>query len=128
MDVWQFWTRFVLAALATWRVTHLLAYEDGPADIAARVRARLANSIVGGLIDCFGCLSIWVAIPFAFAVALAPVDLILSWLALSGAAFLLERMRPEPLVVERLSEPTEGMENNGMLRSDTAASEETAGR
>jgi hypothetical protein len=128
MDVWQFWIRFVLGALATWRVTHLLAHEDGPADVVARMRERLADSIVGELIDCFGCLSIWVAVPFAFAVASAPVDLILTWLALSGAAFLLERMSPEPLVVERVSEPTDGVETNGMLRSKTAASEETAGR
>jgi hypothetical protein len=52
--------------------------------------------------------------------------LILSWLALSGAAFLLERMSPEPLVVERVSEPMEGAEKNGMLRSKTDAPEEAA--
>jgi hypothetical protein len=31
--------KFVLAVLATWRVTHLLASEDGPADIIVRYRS-----------------------------------------------------------------------------------------
>jgi hypothetical protein len=124
MDASQFWIRFVLAALATWRITHLLANEDGPADIVARLRTRVANSFVGELIDCFGCLSIWIAIPFAFVVASRPIDLILSWLALSGAAFLLERMSPEPLVVERVSDATEGGQKNGLLRSTADSSDE----
>ena len=84
-------TRFALAALAIWRVTHLLAEEDGPADVVVRVRARLGDGPLGGLMDCFYCLSIWVAAPFAPAVARRPHDVPLTWLALSGAACLLER-------------------------------------
>ena len=53
MDPSQFWIRFFLAALATWRVCHLLAGEDGPGGIMARLRLRL-----GRLADCFGCLSV----------------------------------------------------------------------
>jgi hypothetical protein len=102
-----FWARFILAALATWRITHLLASEDGPADIVARFRTRLAGTSLGELVDCFGCLSFWVAIPLTFVVAGGAVDWILTWLALSGAAFLLERMSPEPLVVERVSDRME---------------------
>jgi len=34
----KFLLRFGVAALATWRVTHLLAREDGPAAAIARVR------------------------------------------------------------------------------------------
>ena len=40
---------FVLAVLATWRVTHLLASEDGPADLIVRFRARLAQISAGKL-------------------------------------------------------------------------------
>jgi hypothetical protein len=47
------------AVLATWRVTHLLASEDGPADCIVRLRALLGQSIVGKLMDCFNCLSLW---------------------------------------------------------------------
>ena len=32
------WSQFVLAVLATWRVTHLLASEDGPGDVVVRFR------------------------------------------------------------------------------------------
>ena len=32
--------RFVLVSLAVWRVTHLLAEEDGPGDVVVRLRAR----------------------------------------------------------------------------------------
>ena len=38
-----FWARLVLAVLATWRLTHLLAREDGPADLVVRLRARLGT-------------------------------------------------------------------------------------
>jgi hypothetical protein len=96
----------------------LLAHEDGPADIVARLRKHLGSSVVGGLIDCFGCLSIWVALPLAFFVATGPLEVVLSWLALSGAAFLLERMGPEPVVFERAPDAEGGL-NDGMLRSES---------
>jgi hypothetical protein len=87
-------TRFALAALATWRVTHLLAREDGPFDAVFRLRARLGSGALGELADCFYCLSVWVAAPFALAVARRPRELPLTWL--SGAGCLLERLVPEP--------------------------------
>jgi hypothetical protein len=83
--------RFALASLATWRVTHLLAEEDGPWDVVVRVRARLGPGQLGALLDCFYCLSIWVAAPATLAVARRPREAPLTWLALSGAACLLER-------------------------------------
>jgi len=83
--------RFAVGALATWRVTHLLAEEDGPADAVVRLRARLGNGGIGRLMDCFACTSVWVAAPVSLAVARRPRDLPVTWLALSGAACLLER-------------------------------------
>jgi hypothetical protein len=85
--------RFALGALATWRVTHLLAEEDGPADAVIRVRTRLGTGPLGELLDCFACLSLWVAAPVAFATSRRPREAPLHWLALSGAACLLERTR-----------------------------------
>ena len=83
--------RFALASLATWRVTHLLAEEDGPADAVVRLRARLGTGQLGELMDCFYCLSMWVAAPFSLTVTRRRRDAPLVWLALSGAACLLER-------------------------------------
>jgi Protein of unknown function (DUF1360) len=108
MDPSQFWIRFFLAALATWRVCHLLASEDGPGDVVARLRLRLGASAFGQLVHCFGCLSVWVAIPFTFFVSEGPLNLVMTWLALSGAAYLLERMSPEPVVIERVPESSTG--------------------
>lgn len=108
MDESEFWIRFFVATLATWRVSHLLASEDGPGDIIAHARASLGNSALGSLADCFGCLSIWIAIPFSFFVCVRPLELVMTWLALSGAAFLLERLAPEPVVIERISDTTAG--------------------
>lgn len=46
MDPSQFWIRFFLAALVTWRVSHLLASEDGPGAIVTRLRARLWRAAI----------------------------------------------------------------------------------
>lgn len=87
-------TELVLCALATWRVTHLLVAEDGPWDIVVKLRARLGESVIGSVMDCFYCASLWIAVPFAFAVADDVPGGILSWLAISGAAALLEQASP----------------------------------
>jgi Protein of unknown function (DUF1360) len=70
----------------------LIAEEDGPANTVVRVRARLGQSLAGELMDCFYCLSVWVAAPLALTVTRRPRELIGTWLALSGAACLLERV------------------------------------
>ena len=40
------WLRFLLAVLATWRLTHLIAREDGPGRCLARLRGRLGVRIL----------------------------------------------------------------------------------
>ena len=83
--------RLVVGALATWRVTHLLVAEDGPADVVVRLRRRAGDSWIGEAMDCFYCLSVWTAAPVAAAVARSRREAPLTWLALSGAACVLER-------------------------------------
>jgi hypothetical protein len=104
----SFWIRLVLAVLATWRVTHLLAAEDGPADLVVRLRARLGQSLAGKLLDCFHCLSLWVAAPAALFVSREPLVWLFTWLALSGAACLLERVGHDPVIIQPLASPGEG--------------------
>jgi len=91
------WMRLVLAVLAVWRVTHLLAREDGPGEVLVRLRARLGWGFWGRLMDCFYCLSVWVAAPFAPFVARGLVETVVAWLALSGGACLLERLGAPPV-------------------------------
>jgi Protein of unknown function (DUF1360) len=126
MSETSFWVRFVLAALATWRVTHLLASEDGPADLIVRFRALLGQNIVGKLMDCFNCLSLWTAAPAALIVSRRPLEWLFSWLALSGGACLLERIGHEPVVIQPMSQPAEGDINN-VLRSETLGTAEQSG-
>jgi hypothetical protein len=97
----EFWARLVVASLATWRITHLLAHEDGPGDIFVKVRIRLGDGFWGSLMDCFYCLSLWVAILFAPVVTRRLPDAVLIWLALSGAACLLERATAASVHVDR---------------------------
>ena len=123
MNETGFWIRFVLAVLATWRVTRLLASEDGPADLIVRFRARLGHGLVGSLMDCFNCLSLWVAAPAALFVYRKPLDWLFTWLALSGAACVLERLGHDPVVIQPMSQPLEG-DVNHVLRSETIGSAE----
>lgn len=90
-----FGTRFALASLATWRMTHLLTEEDGPFDAVVRLRKRAGSGQLGELMDCFYCLSVWVAVPASLAVTRRRRDLPLVSLALSGAACLLEQATAE---------------------------------
>ncbi len=87
----SFATRFAVASLAAWRLTHLLAEEDGPGDVVLRLRERAGTSELGSLMDCFGCLSLWVAAPLTPLVTARRREAPLVWLALAGAACLLER-------------------------------------
>ena len=92
--------RFILAVLATWRVTHLLANEDGPADIIFRLRRWLGHGPAGSLMDCFNCLSLWIAAPAALLLSAQPLMWVASWLAVSGGACLLERLSEKSVIIE----------------------------
>jgi hypothetical protein len=83
--------RFLLAVLATWRLTHLLAEEDGPWDVVVRLRVWLGKSTLGQALDCFYCLSLWIAAPLALVLDRSLHYWFLTWLAVSGASCLLER-------------------------------------
>jgi Protein of unknown function (DUF1360) len=118
---------FVLAVLVTWRLTHLLAEEDGPADLVVRFRKLLGNSFVGRMMDCFYCLSVWIAAPAALFVTRRPVEWFMNWLALSGGACLLERLTTQPAEPQTVRPPEEGSEQGGIenvLRFETYADQE----
>jgi hypothetical protein len=83
--------QYLLASLAVWRLTHLLNDEDGPWRIFARLRRLVGAGFWGDLLDCFYCLSLWIAAPFAWWLGGTWTQRSVSWLAISGAAILLER-------------------------------------
>jgi hypothetical protein len=84
--------RFVLGVLAVWRVTHLLYAEDGPWDTIVRVRRLAGAGLWGRLLDCFYCLSLWIAAPLAVLLGSGWAERLLLWPALSAGAILIERV------------------------------------
>jgi hypothetical protein len=116
-------TGLLVAVLAVWRVTHLLYGEDGPGDIFVRLRRAAGNGLLGRLLDCFYCLSLWIAAPLAWWMGNNWIERGLYWLAFSGGAIVVERLctknppAPPPAVwhEEPLSEK-EGDTPNAMLR------------
>jgi hypothetical protein len=124
----ELWPRLAIAILATWRVTHLLAREDGPGDAIARLRTALGASLWGKLLDCFHCLSLWVAAPAALWVAATPLEACVVWLAISGAACLCERLGAPEVVMQPMADPAHTMadaprseaqgDHDGMLRTE----------
>jgi hypothetical protein len=93
------WYGFALGALSVWRVTHLLHAEDGPGDILLRLRRRVHENVVGKALECFYCLSLWVAAPAALLLSPSWEERAWLWPALSGAAILLERATAERTAV-----------------------------
>lgn len=111
------WFRFAISVSAVWRLTHLLAAEDGPWDVIVRIRRKAGTTIGGRLMDCFKCLSLWISIPFAFYVADGMLSGVVTWLALSGAACLAERIgegAQAPIVFEQHGFENSGFEKPGL--------------
>jgi hypothetical protein len=99
------WLRLAVAVLACWRVSHLLAAEDGPWDAVVRLRRAAGGGMLGKMMDCFQCVSVWVAAPMACFVGRGWAQGVMAWLAVSGGACLLERLVREPVTFTRLDEP-----------------------
>jgi hypothetical protein len=101
--------RLLIGALVAWRLTHLLYGEDGPWNLLARLRYFAGQGFWGNLMDCFYCLSLWIALPFGILLGESWRERLLLWLALSAAAILLERAtsnsdeKPAIIVSEDLS-------------------------
>ena len=112
-----------LGVLAVWRVTHLLNAEDGPADLGIRLRSMLGNTMVARVLDCFYCLSLWIALPLTPFLSRSVPEGLLTWLALSGGACLLQGMVRSPVVIESLPSPVPAGGTEDVLRSETFADE-----
>jgi hypothetical protein len=117
--------RFLLSALAVWRVTHLVVYEDGPWEVLARLRRRLGSGFWSSLVDCHYCLSLWVAAPVTLVFKPSLAEYPLVWLALSGAACLLERAAPDRIEIQPLPN-MKGESIHAVLREERDAWPESA--
>ena len=82
----------LLGVLCVWRGTHLLHAEDGPWDLLRKLREALARGPSSRLLDCFYCLSLWIAAPVAWLLGSGLEHRLFLWLALSAGAILIERV------------------------------------
>ena len=89
---------FILGILGVWRITHLLHAEDGPGQIVVKLRRAAGDGVLGQAMDCFQCLSLWIAAPFAVLIGQGWLERTLLWPALSAGAIALEailqRLKP----------------------------------
>lgn len=108
-----------LGILAVWRVTHFLSAEDGPWDVSVRLRRYAGEGIWGKLLDCFYCLSLWVAAPFAVLIGEGVGQMVTLWLGLSAGASLLERLTAKDQEAPPATWVEHREEANGMLRKET---------
>jgi hypothetical protein len=107
--------RFLLAVLAVWRLTHLVAKEEGPWSVFDRLRLM----IPGRLLSCFYCVSVWIAAPFVWFTGGSAIEKFVSWWAMSGAAILLEKVTEEKLEIR--IEPEEEELDRELLRTEHGA-------
>ena len=81
----------LLSSLGAWRVSHLIAREDGPFDAIVALRRAAGTGMLGRLMDCPYCLSLWTAAPFAASMAESWLNGVFLWLAIAGAVCLIQR-------------------------------------
>ncbi len=105
----------ILGIFAVWRATHLFQAEDGPWNLVTRLRLHAGDGVFGALLDCFYCLSLWIAIPLALLLGETWIEQIILWPALSAGAIFLERLLPEerqqatPAIYFEHEEKSDGM-------------------
>ena len=94
------WFLFVLMTFATYRVTQLLVYDDGPFDLIFKARAKMGvydlaengepKTSLAKLLACPYCAGFWVAIPAAMTISSNVSSFIILWLAIAGGQTFLE--------------------------------------
>jgi len=81
----------ILAALAVYRISRMVADEEGPFSVFTKLRALApAQTWVARGLECIMCVSFWVAIPVALVVDWSPTWW-LTWLALSAVTVLIRK-------------------------------------
>ena len=109
----------LLGLLTVWRVTHLLNAEDGPWDLVVRLRRAAGTGFFASLLDCFYCLSVWIAAPIALLIGDGWKERLLLWPALSAGAILLERATAEKAATSPFTFPDQ--EDSYVLRQESPA-------
>jgi hypothetical protein len=82
---------FVLASLAVYRLSRMIADEEGPFEVFTWLRNLApATNWIGRGLACILCLSVWIALPVALWIDYQG-DWALTWLALSGVTVIIRK-------------------------------------
>lgn len=83
------WLSFIIKSLAVYRVSHMIAREDGPADILSKFRGNFEpTSNAGRGVNCPMCISFYLSFLIALPVENKVTKFITNALALSGITVL----------------------------------------
>ena len=81
---------FAVMTLAVWRVSFLIAQDEGPFSLIEKVRSRIdpnQSSWLGRGLRCVGCVSFWVSLAAALIVQASTWE----WLGMAGGALLIHK-------------------------------------
>jgi hypothetical protein len=98
--------------LPHWQRGEYLTREDGPGRIFASLREKLEHRSFGQILNCIKCAGVWVSIPFAFFVQGSWIELIVTWLALSGVTAVIDEWTRPPFEWEETKD-------DGVLRKNS---------
>lgn len=85
---------FIVATLATYRLSMALTEEEGPFSIFRAWRGAIdpdQTTWLGRGVNCLLCVSFWVALPFAALIEGDPWRIPLVWWAIAGSVVLIRR-------------------------------------
>lgn len=86
------WLWVVIAILATLRVSHLIAIDEGPFGAFQRLRYLIGQRTwIGRGFHCSLCVGFWLAILPALVLARTPVEFGLLWFGIAGGALLIHK-------------------------------------
>ena len=80
----------VLATLATYRVSFMIAQEEGPLGMIAAIRERIdpnQTTWLGRGVRCVGCVSFWLSLIAALMIQAT----VLEWLGIAGGVLVIHR-------------------------------------
>lgn len=81
---------FLVAALAVYRVSYLIAQEEGPLSIIAKVRGKIdpdQDNWLGRGVRCVACVSFWVSLIIVLLIGASWLE----WLGVAGGALVIHK-------------------------------------
>ena len=84
------WMALLLSVLAVYRLSYLIAKEDGPFDLFGILRGKIGQEKwFGRGLNCVLCISFWLSFLPAFWLFWGrPVNIIVSWFGIAGAVLI----------------------------------------